>query len=431
MRVHPFSLAVLSTIALLSPCPGDLFAQDAPPCDPDNGGLTLPPGFCAHVVADSVGRARHLVVAPNGDIFVATRATRDSAATGGVLALRDTDGDGRADRKERFGDTGGTGISLWGEHLYFAPNDAVLRYRYEPGSLEPAGPPDTIVSGLPSEASHTAKTALIDHEGNLFVNIGAPSNTCQEEDRAEGSPGQDPCPQLENRGGIWRFDVRVTGQTQADGERYATGLRNTFALAIHPSGDLYGVQHGRDQLHQNWPALFTEEEGAHKPSEELVRIERGADFGWPYCYHDPEASHLVLAPEYGGDGEEVGRCADKTEPVFTFPAHWAPEALLFYTGPGFPERYRGGAFIAFHGSWNRAPLPQDGYNVVFLPFADGRPTGSFEPFADGFAGGEKSPRAAAHRPSGLAQGPDGSLYIADDKGGRIWRIYYVGESGTM
>ena len=293
MRSHPFSLAVLTTIALLSPWPGD--------------------------------------------IFVATRATRDSAATGGVLALRDVDGDGRADRKERFGDTGGTGISLWRDHLYFAPNDAVLRYRYEPGSLEPAVPPDTIVSGLPSEASHTAKTALIDDAGNLFVNIGAPSNTCQEEDRAEGSPGQDPCPQLENRGGIWRFDVRVTGQTQADGERYATGLRNTFALAIHPSGDLYGVQHGRDQLHQNWPALFTEEEGAHKPSEELVRIERGADFGWPYCYHDPEVGHLVLAPEYGGDGEEVGRCADKTEPVFTFPAHWAPEALLFYTGPGFPE----------------------------------------------------------------------------------------------
>jgi glucose/arabinose dehydrogenase len=132
----------------------------------------------------------------------------------------------------------------------------------------------------------------------------------------------------------------------------------------------------------------------------------------------------VLAPEYGGDGKTVGQCAKKKEPLLTFPAHWAPMAALFYTGARFPARYRGGMFITFHGSWNRAPLPQAGYNVVFVPMKDGAPSDSYEVFADGFAGATKSPGGAAHRPVGIAQGPDGALYISDDKGGRIWRVTY-------
>ncbi len=134
----------------------------------------------------------------------------------------------------------------------------------------------------------------------------------------------------------------------------------------------------------------------------------------------------MLAPEYGGDGRKAGRCAEKIEPIVAFPAHWGPNGLLFYSGAQFPERYRGGAFIAFHGSWNRAPLPQGGYNVVFVPFAGDRPAGVWEIFADGFAGPDVSPRGAEHRPVGLAQGPDGSLYVSDDRGGRIYRISYLG-----
>ena len=118
---------------------------------------------------------------------------------------------------------------------------------------------------------------------------------------------------------------------------------------------------------------------------------------------------------------------EKKGPAFAFPAHWAPEAILFYTADQFPAKYRNGAFISFHGSWNRDPLPQGGYKVVFLPFENGRPAAEFEVFADGFAGPDVSPRDALHRPTGLAVGPDGSLYIADDKGGRIWRVLYVGE----
>ncbi len=233
---------------------------------------------------------------------------------------------------------------------------------------------------------------------------------------------------MERRAGVWVFDADEPGQTQEDGERYASGLRNLVALTIHPeNGDLYAVQHGRDQLGQNWPDLYTLEESAEKPAEEFVRIDAGDDFGWPYCYYDSAQDEKVLAPEYGGDGQKVGRCADKKDPLMAFPAHWAPNGLLFYTGGQFPEHYRGGAFIAFHGSWNRAPLPQGGYNVVFVPFEGAEPSGAWEVFAEGFAGPEMSPRGAEHRPTGLAQGPDGSLYISDDSGGRIWRVYYTGD----
>ena len=199
-----------------------------------------------------------------------------------------------------------------------------------------------------------------------------------------------------------------------------------MALTLHPSGALFGVVHGRDQLSALWPDYFTNEMSADKPAEELVRIDRGDDFGWPYCYYDSDSGTKVLAPEYDGDGVAVGRCADMEDPLVDFPAHWAPNDLEFYSGTQFPEHFRGGAFVAFHGSWNRAPLPQAGYNVAFAPFTDGAPTGEWEIFADGFAGEELSPRSAAHRPVGLALGPDGSLYISDSVRGRIWRIVSVG-----
>ncbi|NIN72821.1 MAG: sorbosone dehydrogenase [Gemmatimonadetes bacterium] len=416
------SLATVLAVLALTGLPGAPQGEEG--CDPT---ISLPDGFCARIFADSIGRARHIVVAENGDVFVALRRSRGGAAVG-VVALRDSDGDAKADIRHHFGDFGGTGIALYDGYLYFGANDRVMRYPLPAGSLDPSGALQTIVSGLPDDRSHRDKSIAVTAAGGLYVNIGAPSNACQEESRTPGSPGIDPCPDLERRAGIWRFDADRQGQNQDDGERFATGLRNVVALTLHPqTGDVYGAQHGRDQLGSIWPDLFTVEDNAEKPSEELVKIERGDDFGWPYCYHDPVLNRLVLAPEYGGDGNAAGRCSSKKEPLVAFPAHWGPNALLFYTGDQFPERYRGGAFIAFHGSWNRAPLPQGGYNVVFVPFAGDEPAGDWEVFADGFAGEEVSPRGATHRPSGLAQGPDGSLYVTDDRGGRIWKIVYTGD----
>lgn len=422
--------AALLTLVAVAGCAGEGGggAGDRPACDPDDGGLSLPDGFCAAVVAEDVGEARHLAVAPNGDVYVAVYGTDD--VEGGIVALRDTTGDGAVDVREEYDLDGGTGISLRGGWLYFAPDWGVVRMPRAEGELTLTGPVDTVVHELPDQSTHAAKSAVVDEEGYLYVNIGAPSNACQEEPRSPGSPGLDPCPQLERQAGIWRFRADSLGQAQDDGIRFATGLRNTFALDVSPvNGDLYGAQHGRDQLQQLWGDLYTEQESAELPAEEVLRIQRGDDFGWPYCYYDQQQGAKVLAPEYGGDGQEVGRCAEAQDPVAAFPGHWAPNGFVFYDGGQFPEEYRNGAFVAWHGSWNRSPLPQEGYKISFVPWDESRGELSSEyreDWATGFAGDTRSPQEAEHRPSGLAVGPDGSLYVSDDQSGTIWRVVYRG-----
>jgi glucose/arabinose dehydrogenase len=414
-----------SAVALLAVLAGSGAPSAAVQCDPDNGGLTLPDGFCAAVVHEGVGRARHIAVAPNGNVYV---ALREPAGGGSIVALRDTTGDGRLDEEHRFGETGGTGIAVRDGWLYFAPNTAVLRYRLG-DQLAPAGAPETVVTGFPMQRSHAAKSIAFDHDGHLYVNVGGPSNACQVADREAGSPGQEPCPELDRQTGIWRFDADRVAQTQADGMRYATGIRNAVAIAWSDAASaLYVVQHGRDMLNIIASTHFDAEDNAELPAEELLRVDEGVDYGHPYCYYDHHQQRRVLAPEYGGDGEVVGRCGQYPPPAGVYPAHFAPNDLLFYTGTQFPERYRGGSFVAFHGSWDRAPAPQRGYKVTFRPMTDGRPAATFEVFADGFAGLEviASPDQAEHRPMGLAQAPDGSLYIVDSVVGRIWRVYWRG-----
>lgn len=403
-------------------------------------GLQLPDGFCATVFADGAAGARHVVVAPNGDVFVNTRATRGGRAapgasaqssTGGILALRDTNGDGKADLQQRFGVGGGTGIALAGNLLYATAGNSIVRYRLASGSLTPSGNPDTIVTGLPMTGSHHSHNFVLQGQ-TLYVNIGSATNSCQQRDRQPESPGFNPCTELDTRAGVWEFDAKRLRQRPSDGRRYATGLRNAVALARNPlDGYLYATVHGRDQLHDNWPKLFTAEKSAENPGEMLVRIDRGADYGWPYCYYDVDSRGLVLSPEYGGDGQKTGQCSSKAQVLMAFPGHWAPDGMLFYTGSQFPSQYRGGAFVAFHGSWNRAPLPQAGFRVVFAPFRFNRPMGSFTTFADGFNSNAASGRAQqARRPVGLAQAPDGSIFITDDTGGTIWRVSYR-TSGTL
>jgi glucose/arabinose dehydrogenase len=412
-------------------------------CPTDNGGITLPAGFCATVFADTIGHARHIVVNSNGDVYVNTWSGRyytTPAHPGGFLvAMRDTNSDGKADIIRRFGpdslrgNLGGTGIGLYDGSLYAEESSAsagrIVRYVISTDSMTPTSASETIVAGLPVSGGHPMHPFAIGPAGDLYMNSGSSTNSCQIKERTNESPGRKPCSELLTRAGIWRYDANRTNQQFSSRERYATGIRNAVGIAFDPGGQLYATQHGRDQLRENWPKLYTSEQGQNLPAEELLKIERGGDYGWPYCYYDGTQRTLVLAPEYGGDGgKAIGECATKKGPEAFFPAHWAPNGLLFYSGSSFPASYKGGAFIAFHGSWNRAPGPQEGYNVVFLPFASGGPVNQakYEIFADGFAGATKDPTGAAHRPSGVAQGPDGALYITDDKAGRVWRVVYKG-----
>ena len=403
-------------------------------CDKDNGGIALPEGFCASVVIDSLGPARHIAVAPNGDLYVKTRTEQ-----GGIAALRDTTGDFKADVVQYFSDMtpmgGGilweTGMAVHNGFIWASNTESVYRWPMpENGDLVPEGEPEIIVSGFPEQRSHDSKSIAFDDSGHIYVNVGAPSNNCQEQARTAGSPGLDPCPQLERQAGIWRFEEDLPGQTQQDGTHYATGIRNVVGLDWNSEvGALFVAQHGRDQLNQLWPDYYTNRDNAELPAEEIFRLHEGADGGWPYCYYDQRQGEKVLAPEYGGDGREVGRCDEYLDPVIAFPGHWAPNGLKFYNGDQFPETYRGGAFVAFHGSWNRAPLPQQGYNVAFIALEGGELSAEYEIFADGFIGTDSiiSPGEAEYRPMGLAIAPDGALYISDSTQGRIWRVVYTGE----
>lgn len=401
---------------------------------PDNGSITLPDGFAAALVADSLGGARHIAVHENGDIYIKLKQAQSDSS---IVALRDTTGDGKADVQEFFGSKGGgTGMAIHDNYLYFSSDTAVYRMALNNGELVPSGEPETVVGGFPEQSQHASKPITFDNSGHMYVTIGAPSNACQEQTRTPGSPGQDPCPLLEDYAGIWQFDANKLNQKPADGTRYASGIRNAVALDWNNAVDmLYALQHGRDQLNTLWPERFNVEQNAELPAEEFLQIEEGDDFGWPYCFYDPEKNQKLLNPEYGGDGEKVGRCEDAKDPIMAFPAHWAPNDLVFYAGDMFPENYKNGAFIAFHGSWNRAPQPQQGYLIAYVPLDEsGKPAGDFERFADQFAGSGgtlENPSDAEFRPTGLATGPDGSLYITDDQQGRVWRVFYEAAEVAM
>ncbi|MEO1450926.1 MAG: PQQ-dependent sugar dehydrogenase, partial [Bacteroidota bacterium] len=337
----------------------------------------------------------------------------------------------RYELQEAFGNYKGTGITIHGNYLYASSDVAVYRYELSPDQLLPVNPEgEVMIEGFPEQQTHASKSLAVDPAGHMFVTVGAPSNACQEESRTKGSPGIDPCPQLELQAGVWRFDLDKMGQKQGDGMRYATGIRNIVGLDWNANTNgLFVMQHGRDQLSGLWPDYYTDEESALLPSEELLQVDEGDDFGWPYCYYDQFKDQKMLAPEYGGDSEKTGRCEGIEKPVQAFPGHMAPNDLLFYTASSFPERFHQGAFIAFHGSWNRAPEPQGGYFVAFVPMKDGQVTGEWKPFAEGFPGIEvvKSPRDAEYRPMGLALTPKGDLLVADSRKGRIWRIYHTGD----
>jgi len=422
-RSSPLTLTVLAaTIVTIGAC-GRHRASATSATGGCDSTITLPAGFCAVVFSESAGPARSVAVRRNGDVIVGVLDVRRQP--GGILALRDTDGDGHADLAERFGESGVHGVLLSDDSvLYASTATAVLRYRFA-DSLTPRKRVDTIVAGLAARPTPSHSLAM-DGRGNLIVNVGALSDGCQAT-QEPNARGRDPCPELETSGGIWSFHTDRSNQQLKDGTRVAAGLHNAIALAVSPHDTtIYAVSHGRDRLHDLWPDLYSPSESATLAAEEMIRITTSrADFGWPYCYYDYIKQERVVAPEYGGDKQQTARCERMIQPLIAFPAHWAPMSMLFYTGKMFPPAYRTGVFIAFHGSAYRAPLPEEGYHVVYLGFTRDDLAGDYSIFASGFAGGMTSPEGAAHRPVGLAQGPDGAMYLSDDKGGRIWRITYT------
>jgi glucose/arabinose dehydrogenase/mono/diheme cytochrome c family protein len=403
--------------------------------DKDHGGLYLPDGFQAVVVVDSIGRARHFAVNDNGDIYVKLRVPDDRGR--GSVAMRDVDNDGKADVVEYFGDypdegNYGNAMRIHKGYLYFATAGEVYRTRLTPGQLLPEGRSERILVDdyKRGRYSHIAKPIAFDNNGHMYVPFGSPGDACQVNDRQPGSPGQDPCPELAEYGGVWKFSDSIPEQRQSDGQRYATGLRSIVGMEWNSKVNaLFAMQHGRDDLYRTWPQYFTPWHSALLPSEELLKVSEGSDAGWPYYYYDHLQGKKLLNPEYGGDGRKQGDGQNYNQPLVAFPGHFAPNDILFYTGDQFPERYRDGAFIAFHGSTIRAPYPQGGYFVGFVPFRNGKPSGEWEVFADGFAGVDTivNTSDARYRPMGLAQGPDGSLYVNDSEKGKIWRIMYPGD----
>ena len=386
--------------------------------------LKLPSGFSAVAVAEHFGRTRHIAVAPNGVIFVKLSRLKDGK---GIWRLVDTNGDGKADDSTGFGSYTGTGIAISGGYLYASSDENVYRYKLDDKfNVVNPNEPEKIISGLLNRHEHESKSIALDGKGNIYVNIGAYSNACQMKDRTKGSPGMKPCPILDSAGGIWMFKDDKADQTYGDGTRYATGLRNVVGLDWNTAtNSLFVMQHGRDQLHDLFPEIWDTKQSAELPAECMYELHKGSNCGWPYIFYDQVQHKKILAPEFGGDGKKTAG-EDAQDPVAAYPGHLAPNGLLFYTGNQFPEKYKNGAFIAFHGSWNRAPEPQKGYFVVFQPFQDGKPSGQWEVFADNFSGGPEKAASGRvdYRPCGLAQGPDGSLYVTDDTKGAIWKISY-------
>ena len=429
----------LSLFLMFVQCTTDV-VEKLPPTDVNNGGLYFPEGFEALVVVDSIGQTRHITVRDNGDIYAQLQNTDNGK---GTVAMRDLNNDGKADSIVHFGDftdkgRGATGLIIHNGYLYTSTKKNIYRTKLTPGALVPTSKTEVVFTDMAPNLNrnwHTTKPLAFDDEGHMYVPFGSPSDACQDRNLygPVGIPngkGLFPCPELEKHAGIWQFDADKIGLTQEDGVKFATGIRSVVGMKWNPKDkSLYAVGNGIDNFHTIFPEIFTQWQAAVLPSEKLMKIKKGSNYGWPYAYYDQLQKKNVLQPGYGGDGKIVGKASEYDEPAIGFPGHWAPMDVMFYQGNQFPKRYNNGAFVAFHGSTDRAPYPMSGFIVCFVPFDDnGEATGDWEVFADGFTGVEivANTSDAVYRPMGLSTGPDGSLYISESNKGKIWRVMYKG-----
>lgn len=340
--------------------------------------LRVPAGFRVSVFAHDLGTARMLAVGEDGTVYVTRRDSGD------VLALRD-DGTGKAatPRKVVTDLPRVHGIALHGGHVYLATIREV--YVADVGADGSVGAPRALVTGLPDGGQHPNRTVGVGPDGMLYVSIGSTCNQCLETN-----------------------DEHATIlQMALDGSRrgvYARGLRNTVGFAWNPdTRAMWGVDHGTDY------------KGNEIPPEEINEIQNGLHYGWPFCYGKGVADASYALDPPGSTKAEF--CARTVAPTLTFDAHAAPMQIAFYEGTSFPAEYRGDAFVALRGSWNRSPAV--GYKVVRVEFRDGVPT-RISDFFTGFL----SQNGERHfgRLAGVAVGRDGSLLVADDANGVIYRV---------
>ncbi len=379
--------------------------------------IKLPSGFSSQILATDLGNARHIAVNKQGDIFVKLSKLKDGH---GMYVLQDRDQDGKIEKQSLITDYPGTGVAIHGGYLYTSSNTEVFRYKLNKAEeVQDFEKPEKLVTGLVDKGRDSAKPFTLDGKGNIYVTVGSYNDNCREVGSAKG---MSPCTVLDSAGGIWKFSANKKNQQYSDGVRFVTGIKNAVGIDWNfKENALFATSHGRGKFDDKYPQYYTAKQSAELPAETLYQLKNGDDAGWPNTYYDHFQNKIMLAPEYGGDGKMTG---SKTilEPIQAFPAHLAPNDLLFYTGKMFPAKYRNGAFIAFH---NMAPELKNGYLVAFVPFVNGK-AGKWEIFAENFAGVNLvSPEGPIqHRPCGLAQGPDGSLYVSDDLNGTIFKISY-------
>lgn len=370
--------------------------------------VKTPPGFCVALLSRAFKFPRGVLPLENGDLLVADMGGWDSK-TGGIWRL--TPGEGGFVRTSLFtkldrpnglalGPDGRVYAGVVGRIFSFDPKDP------ERSVIDVVGG-SSGVAPLPGRGRHAMTTMRFDRHGNLFVNVGSASDHCESADNVAPAPDK-PCAEAEGPdalGAIRKYTMKWPGGSVMKWEVHARGLRNSMALAFHPATDeLWEADNARDFIHAAIPTLKNDQE---LPHDELNRVKAGAHYGWPYCYDDNVAS-----PEY-----PATKCAPAYRaPARLLPAHAAPLGMAFYTASHFPALYKNSLMIAFHG------YRQHGHRLVaLLPDKSGAPLGKMVTLIGGW-GDKKKQRMGA--PVDVKVGPDGNLYLVEDRPGRVIRLQY-------
>jgi len=374
---------------------------------PEGANPVVLPGFTAELIASGIANPRVVRVAPNGDLFVANSNNDE------IRVYRLGKGSAKPVQKAIFASNLSRpyGIAFYPpgdkpQWVYVANTDSVVRFAYSDGDLKASGEPETIVSGIPSGGHWTRDIAFSPDSKTLYVSVGSESNIAEGMGK-EPRGGLDAWIKSMPSGAAWgeedgRADVLAFDVDGKNGRIVATGLRNCSGMTVQPAtGALWCVVNERDSLGDNIPFEFA------------TTVKDGAFYGWPWYYignnEDPRRK-----------GERPDLAGKATIPDVLMQAHSAPLNIVFYEGSNFPAEYKGDAFVALHGSWNRGV--RTGYKVVRLKFKDGKPTGEYEDFITGFV---ISNDYVWGRPVGVAVAKDGALILTEDANGTIWRITHV------